>query len=188
MPRWVMTSMGLPVPFAESHGSLYQDKHHARWQLRAAFACVLRGDAVPEVAAYEHSVITTAAYVTYSRRVPNASAGFGARLRDSLASYVVHMWERKLNVYLSCQDCLDRYPCHVDCMVEYINAQYSLLESGHVQSLETYQVAMDRSAGDAIRDQYYKVLGDGLSQVVLDPFTRIVRTPHEALDVARTPP
>jgi hypothetical protein len=45
-------------------------------------------------------------------------------------------------------------------MVEYINEQYSLLESGHVQSLETYQVAMDRSAGDAVRDQYYMVLGE----------------------------
>ena len=151
---------GLASPFAESHRSLYQDQHHARWQLRAAFASVLEDDAVPEVAAYEHMVITTAAYVTYSRRVPDASAGFGARVRDSLASYVVHMWERKLNVYLSCQDCLDRYPCHVDYMVDYINAQYSLLESGQVQSLETYQAAMDRSAVAAIRDECYQVLGD----------------------------
>ena len=27
-----------------------------------------------------------------------------------------------------------------------------------------------------------------LLQVILDQYTRIVRTPHEALDVARTPP
>jgi hypothetical protein len=43
-------------------------------------------------------------------------------------------------------------------MVDYINAQYSLLESGHVQSLETYQDAMDRSAEAAVRDQYYMSL------------------------------
>ena len=134
---------------------MYEDKYHARWQLRAAFACVLRDDVVPEAAAYDHRVITTRAYLKYSRHVPLASASFGARFRDSLASYVVSMWERKLNVYFSYQDCPDRYPCHVDYMVDYVNAQYLLLESGSSPSLETYQDAMDRSAEAAARDRDY---------------------------------
>ena len=107
---------GLASPFAENHGSLYKDQHHARWQLRSAFHGVLTGHEVPEVAAYNHSVILTGAYVDYSAQVPGASADFSARFRDTLASYVVYMFERKLSTYFSCQDCLDRYPCHVDCM------------------------------------------------------------------------
>ena len=50
-----------------------------------------------EVAAYNHSVILTCSYVEHSTHVPDASAGFGARFRDTLASYVVYMFERKLN-------------------------------------------------------------------------------------------
>jgi hypothetical protein len=79
--------LGLASPFAESHGSLYEDQHHARWQLRSAFYGVLSGCEVPEVAAYNHSVILTSSYVAYSTHVPDASAGFSARFRDSLASY-----------------------------------------------------------------------------------------------------
>ena len=146
---------GLASPFAENHGSLYNDQHHARWQLRSAFYGVLSGREVPEVAAYNHSVILTGAYVEYSTHVPGASAGFSARFRDTLASYVVYMFERKLNTYFSCQDCLDRYPCHVDCMVDYLNDQYDLLESGSVDSLETYQESMNRSAEDAVRTDTY---------------------------------
>ena len=100
-------------------------------------------------------MILTAAYVEYSTHVPGASAGFSARFRDTLASYVVYMFERKLNTYFSCQDCLDRYPCHVDCMVDYLNEQYDLLESGSVDSLETYQESMNRSAEDAVRTDTY---------------------------------
>ena len=144
---------GLASPFAENHGSLYQDQHHARWQLRSAFHGVFTGHEVPEVAAYNHSVILTGAYVEYSTYVPGASAGFGARFRDTLASYVVYMFERKLSTYFSCQDCLDRFPCHVDCMVDYLNEQYDLLEAGLVNSLETYQESMNRSAENAVRDQ-----------------------------------
>ena len=146
---------GLASPFAENHGSLYKDQHHARWQLRSAFHGVLTGHEVPEVAAYNHSVILTSAYNDYSAQVPGASADFSARFRDTLASYVVYMFERKLNTYFSCQDCLDRYPCHVDCMVNYLNDQYDLLESGSVDSLETYQESMNRSAEDAVRTDTY---------------------------------
>ena len=146
---------GLASPFAENHSSLYESQYHARWQLRTAFYGVLSGHEVPEVAAYNHSVILTAAYVEYSTHVPGASAGFSARFRDTLASYVVYMFERKLNTYFSCQDCLDRYPCHVDCMVDYLNEQYDLLESGSVSSLETYQESMNRSAEDAVRTDTY---------------------------------
>lgn len=146
---------GLASPFAENHGSLYEDQHHARWQLRSAFHGVLTGHEVPEVAAYNHSVILTGAYVDYSAQVPGASADFSARFRDTLASYVVYMFERKLSTYFSCQDCLDRYPCHVDCMVDYLNEQYDLLESGIVDSLETYQESMNRSAEDAVRTETY---------------------------------
>ena len=71
-------------PFAERAGSLYMDAHHARWQLRAAFAWLLQGREVPEVAAYNHKVILTGSYVAYSNRVPGASTGFSARLRDAL--------------------------------------------------------------------------------------------------------
>jgi hypothetical protein len=65
------------------------------------------------------------------------------------------MFERKLNTYFSCQDCLHRYPCHVDYMVDYLNEQYDLLESGSVKSLETYQDSMNRSAEDAVRTDTY---------------------------------
>ena len=57
---------GLASPFAESHGSLYENQHHARWQLRSAFHGVLHGREVPEVAAYNHTVILTGSYVAYS--------------------------------------------------------------------------------------------------------------------------
>ena len=67
----------------------------------------------------------------------------------------MYVFERKLNTYFSCQDCLDRYPCHVDCMVDYLNEQYDLLESGSVESLETYQDSMNRSAEDAVRTDTY---------------------------------
>jgi len=146
---------GLASPFAENHGSLYSDQHHARWQLRSAFYGVISGNEIPEVAAYNHSVILTRSYVEHSMHVPDASAEFGARFRDMLSSYVVYMFERKLDTYFSCQDCLDRYPCHVDCMVDYLNDQLNLLESGSVDSLETYQEAMNRSAEHAIRIDAY---------------------------------
>ena len=149
---------GLASPFAENHRSLYEDQYHARWQLRSAFYGVFSGREVPEVAAYNHSVILTGSYVEHSTHVPDASAEFGARFRDTLASYVVYMFEHKLDTYFSCQDCLDRYPCHVDCMVDYLNDQLDLLESGSVDSLETYQEAMNRSAEYAIRaDTYIKI-------------------------------
>ena len=121
---------GLATPFAESLLSRLSIHGPAPCSLAVAGRVrlgILQGREVPEVAAYNHMVILTGSYVAYSTRVPGASAGFSARIRDALASYVVYMWERRLNVYLSCQDCVDRLPCHVDCMVDYINDQYDLL-------------------------------------------------------------
>ena len=40
-------------------------------------------------------------------------------------------------------------------MVDYLNEQYDLLESGSVKSLETYQDSMNRSAEDAVRTDTY---------------------------------
>jgi hypothetical protein len=157
---------GLASPFLENHGSLYEDRYHARWKLRDAFHGVFSGHEVPEVAAYNHSVILTGTYVAYSTHVPGASAGFSARFRDTLASYVVYMFERKLSTYFSCQDCLDRYPCHVDCMVDYLNEQYDLLENGFVDSLETYRESMNRSADDAVRTETYMSVARAAADVM----------------------
>ena len=40
-------------------------------------------------------------------------------------------------------------------MVDYLNGQYDLLESGSVNSLETYQESMNRSAEDAVCTDTY---------------------------------
>ena len=125
------------------------------------------------MAAYNHKVILTGSYVAFSNRVPGASAGFSARLRDALAAYVVYMWERRLNVYLSCQDCVDRFPCHVDCMVDYINDQYDLLASG-VGSLETYQESMNRSADDAANARTYTSSDSSLYTLTIFPSETLI--------------